>query len=129
MGRGLDAGSLVPRPVVSHSDPKVDSRDRGRPVQESGSLPRGMQGGGGAGQAPPSVHRSAVPASPPLRSLSVPAQLVHCLLSSDLPGAVNVLTFQLPTYHHLSQVIRVMALGFPPRFWAEWGAEGNVLPM
>lgn len=129
-GPGLDARSLIPRPVVSHSDPKVDFRDRGGPAQESRSRPRGVQGGGREGRLHPPSTALQSPASPALcRSLSDPAQLVHCLLSSDLPGAVSMLTFRLPTCHHLSQAIRLMAQGFPPRFWAEWGAEGNVLPM
>ena len=55
-------------------------------------------------------------------------QLVHCLFSSDLPGAVNMLTFWLPTCHHLSQAIRVMVQASLPRFWGEWGVEESVLP-
>lgn len=129
VGPGLEAGSLVPRPVLFRSDTKEDSRDRAGQRQEQEPARRC------AGQAVEGsrLHlpspRSAVPASPPLcRSLSVPAPLVHCLFSSDLPGAVSMLTFWLPTCHHLSRAIRVMAQGYPPRFWAEWGAEGNVLP-
>lgn len=111
---GLEAGSLVPRPVLFRSDAKEDSRDRaGQRREQEPAQRRAGWVAEGSRLHPPSP-RSAVPASPPLcRSLSVPAPLVHCLFSSDLPGAVSMLTFRLPTCHHLSRAIRVMAQGFP----------------
>lgn len=86
-------------------------------------------------EASPEVYRpgwwGVLPGSPPhfpiqlLCSpnlpLSVPQQPVHLLcLLLDLPGAVNMLTSQLPACHHPLQAIRVIVQEFSLRFWGEW---------
>ena len=87
-----------------------------KPAQRCAGL-----GGSGLWGSPPCSSRCALPASLPLRrSLSTPQKLVHLLCSSHLPGAVSILTFQLPTCHHPSQAIRIIVQEFPPRFWDEW---------
>lgn len=103
----------------------MDFRDCGRLAKER-LLDRGLAKGcrnqpgvcrGGRQRAAsftPCSNHCAVPAWLPLSwSLFVPQQPVHSLFS-DLPGAVNILTFQLPTCHHPSQAIRVTVQGFPP---------------
>lgn len=60
-----------------------------------------------------SSHRAAPAWLPLCWSLSFPPQPVHPLCSA-LPGAVNMLTSQLPTCHHPSQAITVTMQGFPP---------------
>lgn len=74
----------------------------------------GVQGDGGraAGLTLCCSHCTVPGWLPLCRSLSIPRQPVHSLFS-DLPGAVNILTFQVPTCHHPSQAIRIAVQGFP----------------
>lgn len=74
----------------------------------------GVQGDGGraAGFTLCCSHCTVPGWLPLCRSLSIPRQPVHSLFS-DLPGAVNILTFQVPTCHHPSQAIRIAVQGFP----------------
>lgn len=77
----------------------------------------GWQGCSRVHRPTPTPSYCAVPTSlPPFpNSLST-----SCACSLDLPGAVNMLTSQLPTCHHPSQAIRVIVQEFPLRFWGEW---------
>ena len=69
------------------------------------------------------VHRPTSPSSyyaVPTSLPPFPSSLsTSCACSLELPGAVNMLTSQLPTCHHPSQAIRVRVQEFPLRFWGE----------